>query len=111
MGKLVRDRIPELIEKSGKKPIYHRAHYTEIDQLLKDKLFEEINEFLEAKTSMEKLEEAADIYEVLTNMLFKYGFIARDLLAKAEDKRFERGAFIKAYVLEGVEECNTQQNN
>ena len=104
MGKLVRDRVPEIIEKSGKTPVYHKAHYTEVEQLLKDKLVEEVNELLATTNSDDLLEEAADIYEVLIAILFTNGYDTKSLLAKAEDKRFARGAFIKCYILDKVKD-------
>lgn len=102
MSKLVRDEIPEIIKESGKLPIYHRATPSEVEKLLEEKLGEEIEELLTAHTAETKLEEAADVLEVLLSILAGYGFTYKDLLAKAETKRLERGSFIKGYVLDEV---------
>lgn len=102
MSKLVRDEIPEIIKETGKMPIYHRAKPQEVEKLLEDKLAEEVSELLAANTANDKLEEAADIYEVLLSILAMYGFNYKNLQVKAEDKRFERGSFIKGYVLDEV---------
>lgn len=104
MSKLVRDRIPELIEKSGKTPIYHRADPQDVLHLLKEKLVEETNELITAVSREDILEEAADIYEIVTNILFEVGYDQKDLQIAANDKRLDRGAFIKAYVLEGIQD-------
>ena len=102
MSKLVRDEIPEIIKESGKLPIYHRAAPSEVEKLLEEKLGEEIEELLTAYTAESKLEEAADVFEVLLSILAGYGFTYKDLLAKAEAKRNERGSFIKGYILDEV---------
>ena len=104
MSKLVRDRIPEIIEKAGKTPVYHRAASQDIEKLLREKLVEEVNELLATTTSEDLLEEAADVYEVLTAIIFTRGYDLKSLLVKAEDKRFDRGAFIKCYVLDEVKD-------
>ena len=104
MSKLVRDRIPELIEKSGKTPIYYRAKPQDVLHLLKEKLIEETNELITAISREDVLDEAADVYEVVTNILFELGYDQKDLMLAACDKRHDRGAFIKAYILEGVQE-------
>ena len=102
MGKLVRDEIPEMIRESGKLPIYHRAARGEVEKLLEEKLGEETEELLTAHTTESKLEEAADVFEVLLAILAMHGFTYKDLLSKAEAKRNERGSFIKCYVLDEV---------
>ena len=102
MSKLVRDEIPEIIKESGKLPIYHRATPGEVEKLLEEKLGEETEELLAAHTAEAKLEEAADVLEVLLSILAGYGYTPRDLLAKAEAKRNERGSFINGYILDEV---------
>lgn len=49
-NKLIRDRILEIIEKSGKEPIYRIAEGDELLDLLNAKLYEELN-----KNIIEKL--------------------------------------------------------
>ncbi|NMC36535.1 hypothetical protein GYA49_05830 [Candidatus Beckwithbacteria bacterium] len=61
MEKLVRDRIPEIILADLEMPITHIANDEEFTEVLKTKLLEEIEEFIEKPSA----EEAADIMEVL----------------------------------------------
>ena len=57
-NKLVRDRIPELIEESGRKQISRTLNEDEYEQALMDKIVEEIEEYRVSKNE----EEIADIY-------------------------------------------------
>ena len=60
--KLVRDRIPQLIEESGRKQTSRILNDDEYFDALIDKVVEEIEEFRSAGIE----EEIADVYEALT---------------------------------------------
>lgn len=62
-GKLIRDRIPEIIAADDGTVTVRRLEY--IPALL-SKLVEESNELVHAGSRQERLQEAADVYEVLT---------------------------------------------
>lgn len=64
-NKLVRDRIPEVIEKTGKELSSRVLENDEYEIELKKKLSEELTEYNEAKTNEEAVEELADILELL----------------------------------------------
>ncbi len=64
-NKLVRDRIPEIIESSGRSYVTHKAEESEYKEKLHAKLIEEVNEFIETPC----MEEIADIYEVLESII------------------------------------------
>ena len=99
-NKLVRDRIPEIIECSGKKAAIRAAGEAEYKQLLRQKLLEEVNEYMENGSS----EELADILEVITALAGTHSLSFADLVRMAEEKRKERGGFEERIVLISVEE-------
>jgi predicted house-cleaning noncanonical NTP pyrophosphatase (MazG superfamily) len=61
-GKLVRDKIPQIIRSRGLEPVIHTADTEEYAVRLRDKLREEAAEFV---ASDDDPEELADILEVL----------------------------------------------
>jgi len=99
-NKLVRDLIPQVIEKSGKKFDTHIADKAEYGKLLEEKLMEEVNEYLEDKN----LEELADVLEVLVALAGNLGYSEEELFEKRKVKMEERGGFIEGVVLERVYE-------
>ena len=99
-NKLVRDKIPEVIGKSGKKFDIHTASKEEYAKLLEEKIKEEVNEYLEAKN----LEELADVMEVLFGLANMLGYSEEQLLKKRLEKFEERGGFRDGVVLERVHE-------
>lgn len=88
-GKLVRDKIPQIIEAAGKKPIIKTLNEDEYLQELDKKFFEEIEEY----KSDRSIEELADIFEVLLAHCEACNFTYEDLLSTAKSKRETRGAF------------------
>jgi predicted house-cleaning noncanonical NTP pyrophosphatase (MazG superfamily) len=96
--KLVRDKIPQVIEASGSKCDIRIADKKEKYELLEAKLKEEVGEFFEAKN----LEELADVMEVLFGLADSLGYSEEDLIRKREGKREERGGFKEGIVLEKV---------
>ncbi|MBZ9607272.1 nucleoside triphosphate pyrophosphohydrolase [Clostridium estertheticum] len=99
-NKLVRDKIPEIIESTGKSFDIHYGKKEELLPLLETKLNEEVSEYLEAKN----LEELADIMEVLFGLASTLGYSEEDLINKRNAKKEERGGFEKGIVLERVYE-------
>ena len=96
-NKLVRDKIPEIIESQGKQCKVYVAVNDDYQQRLKDKLQEEVQEFLEDPC----VEELADIEEVLLSI----AEINRwDLTGARIAKNFTRGGFWQRFVLQEVSE-------
>ena len=95
-NKLVRDKIPEYIISKGKKPIIHIAGKKEYWQKLKEKLGEEVKEFQKS----EKLEEIADILEVIDAIIIFKKIDKGKLKMLQQQKTKERGAFKKRIILE-----------
>ena len=102
MGKLVRDRIPEIIEASGKTPVFHQADEGDRVNLLCNKLVEEAAELLRAKDRNEVIEEMADIAEVYGAIQQALFISSDDIKEAVENKRAERGAFDALIVLDEV---------
>lgn len=100
--KLIRDRIPEIMQAKGQKAITRVLSDDEYIKALENKLLEEVQEMRigqeEAKT------EIADIYEVLDALIKARGFAKEEILDIQAKKREERGGFEKKIFLEGVEE-------
>lgn len=97
-NKLVRDKIPQIIEADGKKCDIRIASKEEQSQLLEKKLQEEVNEFIEDKN----LEELADVMEVLFGLAKNLGFSEKELISKRDEKKAERGGFEEGILLEKV---------
>lgn len=92
MGKLVRDRVPEIISAEGRTARIRALGDQAYEAALLDKLVEEATELRDAEPS-HRLSEAADVYEVLLVILARHGLDATDLEASATEKREARGSF------------------
>jgi len=93
--KLVRDKIPEIMNKDGKVAKTHIATEEEFQHLLIMKLIEEAHEF-KLKPSAEEL---GDVLEVVHAISKEYGgFEKVDEVRKK--KAVERGSFTKRIVLD-----------
>lgn len=89
MGKLVRDRIPEIIKSDGKKPIIEILSNEEYLKELDKKLNEEVAEYQTDKS----IKEMADVLEVLFAICEARGYSVEELLKVREAKREKRGGF------------------
>lgn len=103
-NKLVRDRIPEIIEKSGKQPIYRVLDGEELKKALKAKLVEETQELVNAETKEQMIEEMADVLAVLNAMRKVFGIEYADVQTMRHCKAIDKGAFFNGIYLEEVKE-------
>jgi predicted house-cleaning noncanonical NTP pyrophosphatase (MazG superfamily) len=99
-NKLIRDNIPSIMSAQGKNFRTHVAEPEEYKVKLKEKLIEEVNEFLEDPC----LEELADILEVFSALVDAMGYSQEELAQRVNEKSDERGSFESRIVLESVEE-------
>ncbi|MBV9032418.1 MAG: nucleoside triphosphate pyrophosphohydrolase [Pseudonocardiales bacterium] len=88
-GKLVRDRIPEIILQAGLTPVIETASPEDYGRYVRAKLEEELEEYL----SSGDVAEVADLVEVCFAAAALHGVGQDELLALARDKRQERGGF------------------
>lgn len=98
-NKLVRDKIPEIIEADGKTCKTRILSDEEYIAALEAKLNEEIAEYQSDKN----LEEMADVLEVLRAICLARGYGLEELEAVRANKVEERGGFVKKIFLESVE--------
>lgn len=96
--KLVRDRIPEIIEADGKTCVCEKLSDEEYIRLLDQKLDEELAEYQESKS----LEELADLLEVMQAVVRARGWTLDELEQVRVDKAAERGGFAKKILLKEV---------
>lgn len=95
-NKLIRDKIPAIIQESGKGYKTHIADTKEYQTMLLEKLLEEAREMKEEPC----LEELADILEVIEAIKCAFEFNETSLQKKQTDKRNARGGFLKRIILE-----------
>ena len=96
--KLVRDRIPDIIEASGKKCTCSILPDEDYVRMLDEKLNEELAEYQESKS----MEELADLLEVIRAAAAARGSSIEEVEAIRRKKDEARGGFEKKILLEEV---------
>lgn len=102
-NKLVRDKIPDIIEEQGNFPIYHILSKTEYTTCLNNKLKEEAEEYLKNNC----VEELCDIFEVIKAIYTSMGITDAEFDAVRNQKAQKNGAFRDRIFLEKVVEEGT----
>ncbi|MBU9714120.1 nucleoside triphosphate pyrophosphohydrolase [Evansella tamaricis] len=102
--KLVRDKIPMIIEATGKSYRTRILENTEYIKELRTKLGEEVEEYLSAKTDDTAVEELADILEILHSLAKVHGKTMEDVEHVRQEKEVKRGGFQKGIFLIDVED-------
>ena len=98
-NKLVRDKIPDIIQADGGEPVVRILPEDEYRQELLKKLVEEATELLESNGS---LDERADVAEVLRAIDELLDFKASDVEQAREQRVDKRGGFKLRIFLEKV---------
>jgi len=98
--KLVRDRIPEIIENDGKSFSVSQVRGTRLKDYSMKKLQEEVQEFIENPSA----EEAADVMEIFHFICSRLGIKDSEIMAQSTSKRILRGGFEMGIILEWVED-------
>lgn len=97
--KLVRDKIPDIIREKGKIPQTHIADSNEYWMKLKNKLLEEVDEFLNESNE----DELSDILEVINAICEFKGFDKEQLEEIRKKKAEDRGGFKNKIILDKVD--------
>lgn len=104
--KLVRDKIPAIIESVGDRPIYSILSKDDYIRELEHKLMEEVEEYQKDKN----LEEMADVLEVLYALCKARGYTLEELECFRKTKYHDRGGFDLGIYLDKVEESRKESS-
>lgn len=97
-NKLVRDRIPEIIERDGYTPLIRHLGDEEYLYALHEKLKEEMREYMASRS----MEELADVVEVINAILVARGLNMEELENLRQMKARTNGLFHDRVYLERV---------
>lgn len=100
-NRLVRDKIPEIIEGKNETPVTRILNDDECKLELEKKLYEEYKEVIES-SGEDRLFELADMIEVIKSLALLSGKTLEDIIELANGKRNKRGGFEKKIFLEKV---------
>lgn len=100
-SKLVRDKIPDIIRAEGRSPDLRQTHGKALYSALCNKLVEEHVEFIGETGHDGRLEELADMIEVIHALSIQLGSSPEGLSAIVEKKRAKRGGFEECYIYAG----------
>jgi predicted house-cleaning noncanonical NTP pyrophosphatase (MazG superfamily) len=103
-NKLVRDKIPQIIESKGKKFSTKVLNDEDYIKYLKEKAYEELDEYCAAETDGEAVEELADLLEVIRALAKHHGSSIEEVEAVRNDKAEKRGGFQEKVFLVEVED-------
>lgn len=102
-NKLVRDRIPEIMEEHGKKYEIRTLDQEEYIKMLHQKLYEELREF-DAASEENKLLELVDMIEVIYALVESKGYRIDYFESLRIAKKDKRGGFKeKLFLISGEE--------
>jgi predicted house-cleaning noncanonical NTP pyrophosphatase (MazG superfamily) len=97
--KIVRDKIPQIIERRGERVDTIQLTGDALVQALQKKLVEEAFEAFDAREGMDILAELADLQEVIKALCSSIGASTNDLETERKRKEMHRGGFEKGLML------------
>ena len=103
-NKLVRDLIPEVIESTGKQFSTRILENEEYIKELKNKSFEELEEFVNAENDHDAIEELADLLEIIHALAKCQGSSIEKVEEVRQKKAEKRGGFKEKIFLIEVED-------
>lgn len=102
-GKLVRDKIPQIMKDQGIITHNHSMKNDEYLKALKDKLLEETLEIQKSSSQDELIEEVADLFEVMHALMDASGLSLEQISEARSKKNLKKGAFAERTFLKMVE--------
>ncbi|MDE3839048.1 phosphoribosyl-ATP pyrophosphohydrolase [Bacillus methanolicus] len=103
-NKLVRDRIPEIIESAGKQFSTRILSNEEYIKELKKKSFEELEEYVNTTNNEDAIEELADLLEIIHALAEYHGATFEKVEEVRKRKAEKRGGFKEKIFLIEVED-------
>lgn len=101
-NKLVRDNIPDIIRSNNETPIIRELSDIEYKQELERKLLEEYNEVINTCNREERIEELADMIEVISALANVENSSLEEVISVGKKKSLKRGSFNNKIFLEKV---------
>ncbi|PFL61637.1 phosphoribosyl-ATP pyrophosphohydrolase [Bacillus cereus] len=92
-NKLIRNKIPQIIKSNGKTPTTRILNEDEYIKEICRKTQEELTEYIEAKTTSDKLEELSDLLELINALAEYEGATLEEINNIRKKKAKERGGF------------------
>jgi predicted house-cleaning noncanonical NTP pyrophosphatase (MazG superfamily) len=103
VDKLIRDKLPEIMQKEGTNACIRVMERDEYIARLKDKLFEESGEVATVSDNLEIMNELADLLEVMMALAEACGIPFSNVVAAGALKKAEKGGFDAKIYCEHVE--------
>lgn len=97
--KLVRDRIPEIIEKAGEKPRFITLNREVYFKEIQRKILEEAKELIQAQDRKKTIDEIVDIQELIDALIAEMDITKLELWGFQRRKNKKRGGFKKRLFL------------
>jgi predicted house-cleaning noncanonical NTP pyrophosphatase (MazG superfamily) len=98
-NKLIRDKIPEIIEKAGWNPVIKTLDKKQFKQEIKKKVLEEGEELIKAKNKKDVINEIVDIQELLDVLVSEIKITKTEIKKQQKIKNKKRGGFKKRLFL------------
>ena len=104
-NKLVRDKIPEIIEKTSKKYKVRTLDNEEYKKELLKKIAEEAKEVLDTEGDKKEItKELGDVLEVIDHLVDAFDLNKKEIEKVKEERKESRGGFDKKLFLEYTEQ-------
>ncbi|MGG3915989.1 nucleoside triphosphate pyrophosphohydrolase [Rossellomorea vietnamensis] len=103
-NKLVRDKIPQIIGSNGKEYSTKVLNNEDYIKYLKEKAYEELEEYCATKTDGEAVEELADLLEVISTLAKNHRSSIEKVEAVRKEKAVKCGGFQEKLFLIEVED-------